>query len=800
MAIKVSLRIADEETFVERFSQNISRTGIFVRATEPAPIGSRVHFEYRLADDSRVMRGVGIVRWVRTEAADPDKPPGMGIEFVDLDPQTDELIHRMVSRFGEGRRAPRIERRKFRASTQTPIGATPAAAEPLDPAEEDAIEAMLASLAVTTGAKGLRQPEPKQAPDSNIEVELEPDLDLDLAPQAPSAGPPQAESTAETFLAPEPESGRDLELEASHAAQPEDPIEPENQITRGFEPQPEPEPDFQREADEAVEPESQAALESVSVPVPELDFEVESEVAAEPEPEAEPESEPEPEAEPELDFGLEAPKAAEPGGPAAPEPEPQPADLDFDLEADEAATPEGPAVPEPEPQPADLDFDLEADEAATPEGPAVPEPEPQPEPDLNFDLEANEAAEPEGPAAPEPEPQPEPKPQPEPDLNFDLEADEAAEPESPAAPEPEPQAEPDLNFNLEADEAAEPESPAAPEPKPEPEPELDFELEGPAAAPPKATPASETALVSLVLDLSGARPELVRCFEDGSEASETPSPLLHVWRPSLLATPAQARAWGALEPPAPDGISTLAGMVSSLRARHPQAPLMLVVPSSASANSKEQLALAARQAGESFVTVVSSASAALVRASLTPRDGETAVVIELVEELACVSALAADESVPHSVTTDAGWVIADKLVIELACLAFLREHSLEVAGEPSLWQALKRQAQEHRRTQRAAPWSFQLAGCDVELHQAELSATLSPLATRIALAVEAAWPGPIGLLALSTAEQVWPGFEVALCSLLGVSLTHLPPPPSRLKGAAESKDGERQGGGKGSEP
>src|SRR5688572_27261318 len=65
IGIKVNLQYGDRATFEERFSQNLSRSGIFIRAKDPPPIGSRVRFEYRLADDSRVMRGVGIVRWRR---------------------------------------------------------------------------------------------------------------------------------------------------------------------------------------------------------------------------------------------------------------------------------------------------------------------------------------------------------------------------------------------------------------------------------------------------------------------------------------------------------------------------------------------------------------------------------------------------------------------------------------------------------------------------------------------------------------------------------------------------------------
>lgn len=112
VAFKVNLKYPDRTTFVERFAQNISRTGIFVRAQDPLSVGSRVSFDYFLADGSQVLRGSGVVRWVRLpeQATEPADPPGMGIEFVDLDPASELLVQDIVQQFGEGTRAPKRAR------------------------------------------------------------------------------------------------------------------------------------------------------------------------------------------------------------------------------------------------------------------------------------------------------------------------------------------------------------------------------------------------------------------------------------------------------------------------------------------------------------------------------------------------------------------------------------------------------------------------------------------------------------------------------------------------------------------
>jgi len=151
LGLKINLKLHDKEAFVERFSQNLSRSGIFIRASDPAPAGSRVHFEYRLADGTRVMRGMGIVRWVRSavEAEEPEKPPGMGIEFVDLDADTEELIGRVVARFGEGSRAPRrqkVESAAPRASARPGGAGTDRGGRPIAPADESEFDSLLDHL------------------------------------------------------------------------------------------------------------------------------------------------------------------------------------------------------------------------------------------------------------------------------------------------------------------------------------------------------------------------------------------------------------------------------------------------------------------------------------------------------------------------------------------------------------------------------------------------------------------------------------------------------------------------------
>jgi molecular chaperone DnaK len=97
LAVRLSYGSVDE--FVERFAVNISRGGVFIRTRDPKPVGSLLAFELRLAGGEPVIRGQGVVRWVRAEdlAAHPPRAPGMGVQFTELDDASRALVERMVT-------------------------------------------------------------------------------------------------------------------------------------------------------------------------------------------------------------------------------------------------------------------------------------------------------------------------------------------------------------------------------------------------------------------------------------------------------------------------------------------------------------------------------------------------------------------------------------------------------------------------------------------------------------------------------------------------------------------------------
>ncbi len=83
--------------FITEYSENISEGGMFIKSDEPKPVGSVVSFEFRLADNFRLIQGLGEVVWVRATSGGPEEPAGMGVRFHEIEQQSRQLIRTMVA-------------------------------------------------------------------------------------------------------------------------------------------------------------------------------------------------------------------------------------------------------------------------------------------------------------------------------------------------------------------------------------------------------------------------------------------------------------------------------------------------------------------------------------------------------------------------------------------------------------------------------------------------------------------------------------------------------------------------------
>lgn len=116
LSMTVRYRSATLGEFIEHHSYDVSRGGMFIKTPSPFPAGTLLKFEVKIAEEQRVMQGVGRVVWKRdTSHASADEPAGMGIKFIKIDDGSRAVIERLLDSRGGGTlgafdKAPEAER------------------------------------------------------------------------------------------------------------------------------------------------------------------------------------------------------------------------------------------------------------------------------------------------------------------------------------------------------------------------------------------------------------------------------------------------------------------------------------------------------------------------------------------------------------------------------------------------------------------------------------------------------------------------------------------------------------------
>ena len=97
--VRVRLRYAAFDTFIEKFAPNVTRGGVFLASKTPFPVGTVFAFELQLAGGEVALAGDGKVTWVKPfDPAQPQKAHGMGVQFLRLDGPSRETLNQMLAR------------------------------------------------------------------------------------------------------------------------------------------------------------------------------------------------------------------------------------------------------------------------------------------------------------------------------------------------------------------------------------------------------------------------------------------------------------------------------------------------------------------------------------------------------------------------------------------------------------------------------------------------------------------------------------------------------------------------------
>ena len=92
--LEIQYRTAQE--FTAAYAKNISGGGVFIRTQQPLPLNSEVQVRFTLPGVSRPFVVHGLVVWTNPHPSRSSFPPGMGIKFMELAPEAEEIIARFV--------------------------------------------------------------------------------------------------------------------------------------------------------------------------------------------------------------------------------------------------------------------------------------------------------------------------------------------------------------------------------------------------------------------------------------------------------------------------------------------------------------------------------------------------------------------------------------------------------------------------------------------------------------------------------------------------------------------------------
>jgi molecular chaperone DnaK len=96
LSMLVQYRFNSFEDFLAEYSLNISPGGIFIRTDQPLDEGSMVYLQFSLRDGSRLIEGMGKVVRVNPPT-EKERTSGMGIEFVNFDEESMQLINEICA-------------------------------------------------------------------------------------------------------------------------------------------------------------------------------------------------------------------------------------------------------------------------------------------------------------------------------------------------------------------------------------------------------------------------------------------------------------------------------------------------------------------------------------------------------------------------------------------------------------------------------------------------------------------------------------------------------------------------------
>ena len=100
-AVYVNIDVFSDHNFWSGLTMNMSEGGLFIATHNVAPVGTMLVLNMVLPFEEDPIVALAEVRWTRPFNGNNDVPPGLGLQFVDLDPIALAKVRRFVKTIRE---------------------------------------------------------------------------------------------------------------------------------------------------------------------------------------------------------------------------------------------------------------------------------------------------------------------------------------------------------------------------------------------------------------------------------------------------------------------------------------------------------------------------------------------------------------------------------------------------------------------------------------------------------------------------------------------------------------------------
>ncbi len=95
---EVKLFVKDMENFLTEYADNISQGGMFIKSSNPLPIGTQFDLELSIGSEDQKIKAIGEVVWTKEFSSESDRPSGMGVRFIKIQAESKKMIRDLIEK------------------------------------------------------------------------------------------------------------------------------------------------------------------------------------------------------------------------------------------------------------------------------------------------------------------------------------------------------------------------------------------------------------------------------------------------------------------------------------------------------------------------------------------------------------------------------------------------------------------------------------------------------------------------------------------------------------------------------